>query len=439
MLKQDTVNVGIGFATGRKSFRKVLKTNILSWQECGLTQNPKFNLNLFVAYDLKYANTKVTDYTSIPPYLLKDLDGTFFLGKTAQAREIRSLVRGGVLSPEEANLFFCAGYAGQRNTVLYWAMKNRMDYLLFLDDDEYPMAVTNTRNWAIWSGQHVLLSHLQQMMDTGANITHGHHCGYISPIPSIEFSSSLTKEDFRTFIEAISNDIINWQSLELLMQQGGVTYADTAILTSNKPQEVFPVNRCKFISGSNLCINLTDSARVHPFYNPPGARGEDTFLSTLLEDSKVLRIPCYTFHDGFSAYDHLMDGVLPIRLKPVCADLDFVTDRFCRACVGWVRYKPLLLYLTQRENYESRIEEMRRQLAVTLPKLAAYLGREEFLSIADELERYHQNVGLHARQFQQTIEIWRKLVSHLETERKMQGFSASTSNLPAADSLRNAL
>ena len=95
MSKQDTVNVGIGFATGRRSFRKVLKTNILSWRECGLTQNPKFNLNLFVAYDLKYANTKVTDYTGIPPHLLGDLNGTFFLGKTAQAREIRSLVRSG--------------------------------------------------------------------------------------------------------------------------------------------------------------------------------------------------------------------------------------------------------------------------------------------------------------------------------------------------------
>ena len=277
------------------------------------------------------------------------------------------------------------------------------------------------------------------MMDTGADITHGHHCGYISPIPSIEFSSSLTKEDFRNFIEAISNDIINWQSLESLMRQGGVTYADTAILTGDEPQEVLSVNHCKFISGSNLCINLTDSARVHPFYNPPGARGEDTFLSTLLEDSKVLRIPCYTFHDGFSAYDHLMDGVLPIRLKPVCADLSFVTDRFCRACVGWVRYKPLLLYLTQRENYESRIEEMRRQLAATLPKLAAYLGREEFLSIADELERYHQNVELHARQFRQTIEIWRKLVSYLEAERKTQGFPAMGRGLPADDPLRSAL
>lgn len=439
MPNQNSVNVGIGFATGRKSFRKVLKTNILSWRECGLTQNQNFSLNLFVAYDLKYADTKVTDYTSIPPHLLKDLDGTFFLGKTALGREMRSLVRKDVLSPEEARLFFGGGYAGQRNAVLYWAMKNQMDYLLFLDDDEYPMAVTNTRNWAIWSGQHVLLSHLQQMMDTGANITHGHHCGYISPIPSIEFSSSLTKEDFRIFIEAISNDIINWQSLESLMRRGGVTYADPSILTGSKPEEIPLVNHCRFISGSNLCINLTDSARVYPFYNPPGARGEDTFLSTLLGDSKVLRIPCYTFHDGFSAYDHLMDGVLPIRLKPVCADLDFVMSRFYHACVGWVRYKPLLLYLTQRETYEARMEEMRRQLASTLPKLAAYFGREEFLTISGELERYHQNVALHAQQFQQTIKIWRKLVAYLETERNMQKASAAATQLQPADSLRSAL
>lgn len=439
MLQQDTVKVGIGFATGRKSFRKVLKTNLLSWRECGLTQNPKFQLNLFVAYDLKYADTKVSDYTSIPPHLLKDLDGTFFLGKTAMAREIRNLVREGVLSPEELRLLFGAGYAGQRNTVLYWALKSGMDYLLFLDDDEYPMAVTNTRNWAVWSGQHVLLSHLQQMMATGANITHGHHCGYISPIPSMEFSGTLTKDDFRVFIEAISNDIINWNTMEAVMRQGGITYADTTTLTGGRAEEIPLKNHCRFISGSNLCINLKDNARIHPFYNPPGARGEDTFLSTLLEDSKVYRIPCYTFHDGFSAYDHLMDGVLPIRLKPVCADLDFVIERFYRACVGWVRYKPLLLYLTQPEHYEARIDEMRRQLAYTLPKLSAYLGREEFLQISGELERYHQAVALHAQQFQQTIAAWRKLVAYLESERKMQKQTPLFATTHPLDSLRNAL
>ncbi|WP_283610494.1 hypothetical protein [Faecalispora anaeroviscerum] len=439
MPEQNTVKVGIGFATGRKSFRKVLKTNILNWRECGLTQNRNISLNVFVAYDLKYEGTKVTDYTNIPPNLLNELDGAFFLGEIAINREKRDLVRKGILSAEQASLFFEGGYAGKRNALLYWAMKNHMDYLLFLDDDEYPMAVTNTRNWAVWSGQHILLSHLQQMQNTGANITHGHHCGYISPIPSLEFNSTLTKEDFRSFIEAISNDIVNWDTHERVMKQGGVTYADTAILTSNEPQEVLSVNKCKFISGSNLCINLKDSARVYPFYNPPGARGEDTFLSTLLADCKVLRIPYYTFHDGFSAYNHLMDGVLPIRLKPVCGDLDVVVDRFYRACVGWVRYKPLLLYITQRDTYESRIQQMREQLAATLPKLSAYFGRSDFLNISNELEQYHSSVESHFQQFQQTLQIWRKLVFYLETEPKMQSISALTVNPQTADSLPSAL
>ena len=77
---EETIKVGIGFATGRKTFRKVLKTNILSWREGGVAQNENISLNLFVAYDLKYANTKVTDYTNIPQRLLKDFDGTYFLG-----------------------------------------------------------------------------------------------------------------------------------------------------------------------------------------------------------------------------------------------------------------------------------------------------------------------------------------------------------------------
>ncbi|WP_243577860.1 hypothetical protein [Clostridium minihomine] len=424
-MQQNTpVNVGIGFATGRKSFRKVLKTNILNWRECGLTQNKNLNLNVFVAYDLKYENTKVTDYTSIHPKLTAELDGTFFLGKTAMNREICHLLRNNVLSEEEARLFFSSGYAGQRNALLYWAVKHHMDYLLFLDDDEYPMAVTNTRDWAIWSGQHVLLSHLRHMTDTGANITHGHHCGYISPIPSIEFNNVLSHADFRVFIEAISNDIINWGTMETVMKQGGVTYADTGVLTSNTPFEVPVHNGCKFISGSNLCINLKDRERVYPFYNPPGARGEDTFLSTCLEKSQVLRIPCYTFHDGFSAYNHLMDGVLPIRLKPVCADLDFVINRFYRACLGWIRYKPLLLYITQPDTYESKIQEIRNQLTFTLPKLSAYFGREDFCNISAELELYHNNVETHYRQFQQTLQIWRKLSSYLESEPKTPKASA---------------
>jgi len=310
----------------------------------------------------------------------------------------------------DARMIFGKGYAANRNALLYNAIKHKMDYLIFLDDDEYPMAVTNTHKTAIWGGQHVLLKHLEHI--TQADITHGHHCGYISPIPYMEFNDTLTEADFRSFTQAISNDIVNWDTLKSVMKNGGVSYADTKILTSNNAIEVQETNRAKFISGANLCINLTDPRRIFPFYNPPGARGEDTFLSTCLSERRVLRVPCYTFHDGFSTYNHLLEGVLPIQLKFIKADTEQIIARFYNACVGWIRYKPLLLYITQPECYEEKIEEMRGQLNETLPKICAYFEQPDFMNVLTELEKYYKNVERHYREFLETKRVWAKIMDY---------------------------
>lgn len=406
-----SIKVGIGFATGRKSFQKVLKTYVYNWRESGLTGKEKVSLNLLVAYDLKYSDTLSTDYTNVGKKVLDLVDETYFIGSTTIQKEIDYLKSNNVINEEEAQLFFKGGYAAKRNAVLYTAMKNKIDYLVFLDDDEYPLAVTETRSTAIWSGQHVLSTHLEHI--ASADITNGHHCGYISPIPYIEYNDKMAETDFRLFIEAISNDIINWDTLSSIMNNGGVTYANKEILVTKETQEVIETNHAKFISGANLCINLTKPERVLPFYNPPGARGEDTFLSTCLSDHKVLRVPCYAFHDGFSTYNHLMNGVLPIKLKYIQADSEKIVTRFYRACIGWIRYKPLLMYITQRENYESKIDEMREQLKVTLPKICDYFGRDDFMNISIELERYNRNVKKHYNQFVQTQEIWSKINTFL--------------------------
>ena len=408
MEKVKKINVGIGFATGRKSFQKILKTNVYNWEESGLTEKENISLNLFVAYDLKYSNTKSTDYTNVSKDVLNLIDSSHFIGSTALQEEIDYLINENIIDKEEAQLFFGRGYAGKRNAVLYFAMKNKMDYLIFLDDDEYPMAVTNTRSTAIWGGQHVLSTHLKYIKD--ADITNGHHCGYISPIPYIEFNDTMTEDDFRLFIEAISNDIINWDTIHSVMKNGGVTYADTKILVRDEVEEVQQVNHTKFISGSNLCINLTNPKRVSPFYNPPNARGEDTFLSTCLGERKVLRVPCYTFHDGFSIYRNLMNGVLPIKLKNIPANSEAIVNRFYSACIGWVRYKPLLIYITQQDHYEEKIEEMREQIAASLPSICNYFGRRDFMNISLELEKYNRNVKKHYQQYLKTQEIWEKIV-----------------------------
>jgi hypothetical protein len=412
MQNDKDIKVAIGFATGRKSFQKVLRTNIKNWKESGLVADKRISLNLFVAYDLFYHKTKETDYTNIHPDLVKNIDSSIFIGSGEIKEEIDYLIRENVLNIDEIHMIFGKGYAAQRNAVLYNAIKNNMDYLVFLDDDEYPMAVTNTRDTAIWGGQHVLAQHLKYI--TEADMTHGNHCGYISPIPYMEFNDTMTEADFRSFIEAISNDIVNWDKLKDVMKNGGVTYADTKILTRDGAIEVEEINRSKFISGANLCINITKPSRVFPFYNPPGARGEDTFLSTCLSERKVMRVPCYTFHDGFSTYNHLLEGVLPIKLKFIKADTDKITTRFYNACIGWVRYKPLLLYITQPEQYAEKIKEMREQLRVTLPKICAYFGKPEFMNVLVELEKYNKKVDKHYGEFVETKRIWAKIMEHFE-------------------------
>ena len=409
MKKEDrkNINVGIGFATGRKSFRTVLKTNVYNWKESGVTEIDNVSLNLIVAYDLKYSNTKATDYTNLSPEVLDVLDSASFINKEVIEREITYLISEGVITEQEAKLFFGSGYAAKRNAVLYMALKNNLDYLVFFDDDEYPMAVTNTKSTVIWGGQQVLATHLKNIKD--ADITNGLHCGYISPIPYLDFNEVMSESMFRLFIEAISNDIVNWDVISSVMKNGGVTYADTKVLVNENIEEVEQINGAKFISGANLCINLTKPERISPFYNPPGARGEDTFLSTCLSQRKVLRVPCYTFHDGFSTYNHLMYGVLPIKLKYIKADSDEITTRFYNACIGWIRYKPLLLYITQKENYREKINEMREQIAESLPSICAYFGREDFMNISKELDRYDKNVQKHYQQFQATQQIWGKI------------------------------
>ena len=389
-----------------------MRTNIFNWLESGLTANQRISLNLYVAYDLDYQNTRPIDYTRISRDLLEHLDSRFYISGATIHDELASLTSSGIIAESEADDVFGKGYAEKRNAILYFAIKHKMDYLVFFDDDEYPIAVTNTRQRAVWSGQQVLSTHMKYI--PRADITHGWHCGYISPIPQLSFNEVLSEDVFRTFIEAISNDIVKWDKIKSVMDSGGVTFADPDILVQNEAEEVAEVNHAKFISGANLCLNLTMPERTFPFFNPPGARGEDTFLSTCLSERTVLRVPVYTFHDGFSTYKHLLDGVLPTRLKPVLPIDEAIVTRFYRACIGWARYKPLLLHITDRANYQDRIEDLLLKLDASVPAICEYFDRKEFKNIIVELKKYHAGVESHHQAFIRMKQVWARIIAARE-------------------------
>jgi hypothetical protein len=79
-IKGNKIKVGIGFATGRKTFQRVLRTNIFNWKESVLAEDKQVSFNLFVAYDLNYNKTKITDYTNVHPELMEQIDSSNFIG-----------------------------------------------------------------------------------------------------------------------------------------------------------------------------------------------------------------------------------------------------------------------------------------------------------------------------------------------------------------------
>ncbi|BCZ46351.1 hypothetical protein psyc5s11_24180 [Clostridium gelidum] len=411
-IERKKINVGVGFVTGRKNFKNVVKTYVDNWNESGFSDKKKYALHLFVAYDLKYKSTKVSDYKITDEEILDGVDSAYYLGDSSITTEAQYLVEKKVITLKEAKLIFGEGYAMKRNAVLYFALKNKMDYLIFLDDDEYPIATIKINDSIVWKGQEVLSTHIKNIKNV--QMTHGHHCGYISPIPYFDFNDKLSEDEFRSFIESISNDIINWGSIKEKMNDGGVTYADLDIINSEITEVVKEINGMKFISGSNLGFNFKHIDKLFPFYNPPGARGEDTFLSTCISEYNIRKVPCYTFHDGFSNYEHLLLGVLPNKLKTMRADSSVITKRFLKACIGWIRYKPLLLYITQRDDYEAEIMKMKENLSNVIPNICNYFGNEEFKNILNELEFYDTHVEEHYKDFEDTKLAWSKIMNFLK-------------------------
>lgn len=408
-------DIGIGFVTGRKHFKNVLTSYINNWLEHGLLQNKNIRLHLLVAYDLKYSKTEITDYKNIDPELAGMVHSIRFYGKQAIEKERSFLENSGIINHRESELLFGEGYAKKRNAVIYFAKKHKMSRLIFLDDDEYPIAtMKNKFNNLIWMGQSVVGTHLK--FNTDADITHGYHCGYISPIPFILFNEVLTESDFRLFIEAISNEVVSWEATKNnIIRNKGITYANRDVINKTIVKEIIEINRMKVVSGANLSFNLNRIKNIPPFYNPPGARGEDTFMSTLLTKMKVLKVPCYTFHDGFLNYKNILNGILPTTLNAVDSSSAIIVKRFVNAAIGWVRYKPLMIYITQPGQYDYIIKEVQQKLEYIIPKLCRYFNNDQFNQIRYELRHYHNNVKRHFAAFQYTKMAWEKLMRDMKS------------------------
>jgi hypothetical protein len=133
----------------------------------------------------------------------------------------------------------------------------------------------------------------------------------------------------------------------------------------------------------------------------------------MLSDLKVVKVPCYTFHDGFLTYKNLLNGVIPTDLEAINGNTPANQKRFINAAIGWIRYKPLLVYITRRKDYAGIIEGIRANLRESIPKLNAFFKTKDFVKVLSEFEHYHGNVARHFEDFEQTKHVWGKLLSTL--------------------------
>ena len=405
------LNIAIGFVTGRPNVCNIINT-YYEYVKKQMQSFYKFtNISFYILYDLDYQDAKKEDFYNLKPEIFEEENIKVKYITPEDVAELKQKMMDKYkLTTENVNAIIGNGHAKGRNTVMYSAYCDNMDYLLFWDDDEYPVACLKNEDGTIsWQMQDNVLKHIETMEKYNADVTIGYHCGYISPIPYMNFENEENEQAINHFIKAISNEIVTWESIkEKYEKSNGVTFAENSIL-NGEPYELLNEDGNKFVAGSTLCINLNHIENIPAFYNPVNARGEDTFFSLNLAEAKVMKVPVYHFHDGFLKYRQIMSNKFPKTLRLIRHSEDTVEKRFYKACLGWIKYKPLLVYILEKDKYRDIINDVYNRLEKSIPKINSLYPNYDFRQITEALKTYDQNVENDYNSYIEVNNIWNEL------------------------------
>ncbi len=404
------INFGIGFITGRANICKIVNSYYKYLVEQVENLDVKVNLTIFILYDLSYQFTTRIDFYGILPEVYKHINIKYISPEDIE-EDKKKIISKYDISKEDANLLLGKGYGKARNTILYYALKRDIDYLLFWDDDEYPLASVKNDKELEWIKQANIAEHIKHIED--ADVTMGYRCGFMNPLPYIEYNDIIKEEDYKKFIDGLENEVINWEKAQKTRKDNtNIEYAQRDIAEHTKPTEYLEeIGKKTFVLGSGICLNLRHLDKIPAFYNPPGARGEDTFFSCALglKDAKVMRIPVYHFHDCFLKYTSLMKDKYPKTFRRIALDDNGIEQRFLKTTMGWTKYKPLLYYITERESYKQIIKDTRKNLEESIPKINTAFETCDFSCLIGELDEYDKNVKKHYQEFLRVTEVWNDL------------------------------
>lgn len=267
----ETINFGIGFLAGRSNVCNIINGYYKSILEQGKKSGYNVNFTFFILFDLEYQKTPREGFYNLESDVYNQMQVKYITPEDIEEEKKILISRYGI-NKDDVNLILGNGYGRARNAIMYFALKRKVDYLLFWDDDEYPVInMKDEEKGIIWQEQENVLEHLKNIKD--ADVTFGYRCGNVSPIPLVKLDKDLDKKDFKDFIDAVSNEDISWERIKKIMSiEDGMMYATRKIILEKKVMDIPNLGKDNWLLASGICINLTDLDRVPPFYNPPEAR-----------------------------------------------------------------------------------------------------------------------------------------------------------------------
>ena len=131
--------------------------------------------------------------------------------------------------------------------------------------------------------------------------------------------------------------------------------------------------------------------------------------ATVPKETIVSTVPVYHFHDGFLKFTELMKGRYPNRHLSVELEDNGIEQRFYKATLGWVKYKPLYFYITDRENYRQIIDNSLKCLEQSVDIMSKQFATCNFRNLISELKTYDKNVKIHYKEYLEVNRVWDKI------------------------------
>ena len=124
------IEFGIGFLTGRTNICNIINNCYKDMIEQVKDYPEGVNLTIFILYDLEYQHTKREEFYTLKDDVYKKIQIKYITPEDIE-EEKKILKSRYNLTKSEVNLILGTGYAKARNSIMYFALKRKIDYLLF--------------------------------------------------------------------------------------------------------------------------------------------------------------------------------------------------------------------------------------------------------------------------------------------------------------------